>query len=799
VFADESVGVFAIFGHLMNQVIQLIVDSRLFDSEWYLKEYPAVAEAEADPLEDYLRVGVALGRDPNPLFDTAWYLSHNPDVADAGINPLEHYIRWGAAEGRDPNAMFDTKWYLEQNPEVRASGSNPLEHYLTVGAASGLNPNFLFDCDWYIERYPDALATDLSPLAHYLRVGAAEHRDASPLFNSKWYLQKYPDIAACGINPFEHYLRWGAVEHRDPNPMFETTWYLQRNRHVAESGINPLEHYLRWGAAEGRDPNSLFDSDWYLQQNPDVAEAKINPLAHYLARGRAEGRNANPWSNKISSRVGKSTDEKLLNRDPKIYVYTAVLDGYDELSTIAHIDPGITYLAFTDTAIACPPPWSIVPIDNIFKDRKVTSGFLKANPELLFEQDAVVVWVDGNLRDLCFDREAILGWLKSGPIAAPPHLIREKIEAEKSVMEFLTLEDRISASRLWHQMRDLGFKDDQGLSATMLLARDLRDSKVRAADRFWWDAILNGARRDQLSFNYALWAAGLTCNPIEVDWRFSNPIFSIGEHKHTRGRTIYRTPFDSESAENISWRALNLPDLPEGFPAPVLFHPEWWSSYALETIRLINQAVLESDEPLEGNYCYFDRRPVHPRTPPDPRRSWKREVLRRATGAGQTALEVGLNAGHSAVVMLDANPCLELTSIDIGLHGYTRACAEIIASRYPGRFQILFGPSRDLLPTLIREEKLDFEIIHIDGGHTPEDVEFDLDFVMRHAASGCTVVIDDAYVQHIKHLIGLAELAGYLKVANLSLPATGENRVLLRTDQPMDYVGHLLPSQPVML
>ncbi|PWT96179.1 MAG: hypothetical protein C5B53_10260 [Candidatus Melainabacteria bacterium] len=776
----------------MDQIIPIITSSCLFDSDWYLKEYPEVVQAGVNALEDYLRVGAALGRDPNPLFSTAWYRLHNPDVAAAGINPLEHYIRWGALEGRDPNAMFDTAWYFEQNPEVRLSGANPLEHYITVGAPSGRNPNFLFDANWYVQRYPDVLLTGLSALAHYLRIGAAEHRDASPLFDSKWYLQKYPDIAECGLNPFEHYLRWGTVERRDPNPMFDSTWYLQRHPNVADSGTNPLEHYLRWGAAQGLDPNSMFDTDWYLEQNPDVAEAGINPLVHYLTRGRAEGRTANPWSQKVSISVAKTT-EPGLNCDPKIYVYTAVLGEYDELPSIAHVDPRITYLAFTDTAITCPPPWSIVPVDNIFRDRKVTSGFLKANPELLFEQDSIVIWVDGNLRDLCFDCEAILAWLKDGPVAAPPHLIREKIEAEKTLMEFLSVEDRISASRLWHQMRDLGFKDDQGLSATLLLARDLRDSKVRAADRFWWDAILNGARRDQLSFNYALWAAGLTCNPIDIDWRHTNPVFSVIHHKHTNGRTVDRKPFDAESAENISWRALSLPDLPNGYPAPALFHPEWWSSHALETIRLINQAVLESDEPLEGNYCYFHQRPVHPRTPPDPRRSWKREVLRRATGVGQTALELGFNAGHSAVVMLDANPCLQLTSIDIGLHGYTRACAEIIASRYPGRFRFLLGATRELLPSLELEHKLDFEIIHVDGGHSPDDVRFDFDFVLRNAPGGCTIVMDDAYVPHIKDLIGLAELNGYLKVAHLSLPATGENRVFIRTGKLFTEARDLLP------
>ena len=53
------------------------------------------------------------------LFDTSYYLESNPDVAGAGINPLEHYLTWGAAEGRDPNPLFDTSYYLEHIPFSR--------------------------------------------------------------------------------------------------------------------------------------------------------------------------------------------------------------------------------------------------------------------------------------------------------------------------------------------------------------------------------------------------------------------------------------------------------------------------------------------------------------------------------------------------------------------------------------------------------------------------------------------------------------------------------------------------------
>lgn len=78
--------------------------SLLFDSAWYLKTYPDIAAANADPVEHYLFFGFREGRNPNRFFNTTFYLNTYPDVAASTINPFIHYIMYGAAEGRLPRA-----------------------------------------------------------------------------------------------------------------------------------------------------------------------------------------------------------------------------------------------------------------------------------------------------------------------------------------------------------------------------------------------------------------------------------------------------------------------------------------------------------------------------------------------------------------------------------------------------------------------------------------------------------------------------------------------------------------------
>ena len=84
----------------LQQEIELLRKSELFQSDWYGRRYPDVRLSGLEPETHYLLVGCILLRDPSPDFSTAFYLQDNPDVARTGVNPLLHFIRFGRSEGR---------------------------------------------------------------------------------------------------------------------------------------------------------------------------------------------------------------------------------------------------------------------------------------------------------------------------------------------------------------------------------------------------------------------------------------------------------------------------------------------------------------------------------------------------------------------------------------------------------------------------------------------------------------------------------------------------------------------------
>lgn len=84
----------------LQKEVEQILSSEFFDAQWYLIQYPDVAESTISPAEHYLRFGAEEERFPGPLFSGTWYTETYPDVAASGMNPLLHYIKFGKAEGR---------------------------------------------------------------------------------------------------------------------------------------------------------------------------------------------------------------------------------------------------------------------------------------------------------------------------------------------------------------------------------------------------------------------------------------------------------------------------------------------------------------------------------------------------------------------------------------------------------------------------------------------------------------------------------------------------------------------------
>ncbi len=136
---------------------------------------------------------------------------------------------------------------------------------------------------------------------------------------------------------------------------------------------------------------------------------------------------------------------------------------------------------------------------------------------------------------------------------------------------------------------------------------------------------------------------------------------------------------------------------------------------------------------------------------PDPTRKNKRINLEKSSKGARSCLEVGLNAGHSALLLLAANPKIKYLGVDIGTHAYTKPAAQILARHFGNRFEYIEGDSTNVLPKLVSQEKK-FDFIHIDGGHTQTQCLTDLrNSVLLSASSASRILLDDVQAEPIKN------------------------------------------------
>ncbi|TGD95495.1 glycosyltransferase family 2 protein [Methylobacterium nonmethylotrophicum] len=112
------------------------------------------------------------------LFDAADYLARNPDVAAAGIAPLMHFCTFGWREDRSPNRHFSPSWYRRTYRDSVAEDMNPLLDYVLTGERLGRFPAPHFDPELY--RAAEGLPVGVSPLGHLLATERAARSGGEP-------------------------------------------------------------------------------------------------------------------------------------------------------------------------------------------------------------------------------------------------------------------------------------------------------------------------------------------------------------------------------------------------------------------------------------------------------------------------------------------------------------------------------------------------------------------------------------------------------------------------------------------
>jgi hypothetical protein len=105
----------------LNQIF-----NKTFDKKYYkrnLKRYGIKLKGKKKLLNHFQSYGKSLQLSPNKIFDTSFYLMQYPDIRENSVHPYRHYLEFGWIENRKPNSRVCeetvmTQQYLKQRSYV---------------------------------------------------------------------------------------------------------------------------------------------------------------------------------------------------------------------------------------------------------------------------------------------------------------------------------------------------------------------------------------------------------------------------------------------------------------------------------------------------------------------------------------------------------------------------------------------------------------------------------------------------------------------------------------------------------
>jgi GT2 family glycosyltransferase len=191
-------------------------------------------------------------------------------------------------------------------------------------------------------------------------------------------------------------------------------------------------------------------------------------------------------------------------------VYTAITGARDTLKDPLFVPPGWRFVCFTDSPGMRSNIWDVRPVrwTSPDGDPRRTARWHKINAHLLFPEDEVSIWADASVQ-ATGDWRQLLWYLGSFGLATYEHYMRDCAYSEAAECIRLGLDDPMLIMPQVERYRELGYPEHNGLFETSILLRRHTEPRMIKFAELWWDEIMRGSKRDQISANYAAWRLNL--------------------------------------------------------------------------------------------------------------------------------------------------------------------------------------------------------------------------------------------------------------------------------------------------
>jgi len=216
---------------------------------------------------------------------------------------------------------------------------------------------------------------------------------------------------------------------------------------------------------------------------------------------------ANGWR-ETSSTVANARILARFVRDP-VVVYTAIFGGKDSLQEPAIMPPNCEFVCFSDER-RYSDTWNVVVERPQARDPCRAAKVYKILPHRFFDHSHSV-WIDGMFQ-LRGDVNDLFPHLQHD-FAAFRHEARDCIYAEAHECIKLAKDDPTEIMSQVDRYRREDYPLHNGLISCGFLLRK-HNPQIEEVNELWWNEVVSGSKRDQLSFNYVAWKKNLQYSVI---------------------------------------------------------------------------------------------------------------------------------------------------------------------------------------------------------------------------------------------------------------------------------------------
>lgn len=209
----------------------------------------------------------------------------------------------------------------------------------------------------------------------------------------------------------------------------------------------------------------------------------------------------------------------------KIVVYTACFGNRERPQKFTPPPGNAEYVVFTDQKEA-PSPWR--KRSNVFavkNNPRRLARLHKAGSHILFPDAEVTIWIDCHGFPLESPEKLVEKYLAKRPMATFKHCCRTTVVQEAKVVIDLKLDDKRIVNEALVRFAKSGCPDDLRLAETPVVMRR-HTTEVIHFNQLWLTELQNHSIRDQISFPYCAWMAGIWWQKLD-GWRRGTKEFKL--------------------------------------------------------------------------------------------------------------------------------------------------------------------------------------------------------------------------------------------------------------------------------